>query len=50
MSVSFCGAGSWLFSLRDLRFTNLYGVDLFIESNIDVFGNVDFVKGDEVYV
>lgn len=39
-----CGTGSWLFSLRDLGFTNLYGVDLFIDSNIDA-GSVKIHKG-----
>lgn len=39
-----CGAGSWLFSLRDLGFTHLYGVDLFIDSNIDA-GSVKIQKG-----
>jgi len=28
-----CGAGSWLFTLRELGFTNLHGVDPFIDSD-----------------
>lgn len=30
-----CGAGSWLFSLRELGFAHLYGVDPFIDADIN---------------
>jgi SAM-dependent methyltransferase len=30
-----CGSGSWLFSLRELGFTNLYGADPFIGEDIN---------------
>lgn len=39
-----CGAGSWLLSLRELGFTSLYGVDPFIDANINE-GSVNIQKG-----
>ena len=39
-----CGAGSWLFSLSELGFNNLYGVDPFIDADINE-GSVKIQKG-----
>ena len=39
-----CGAGSWLLSLSELGFTNLYGSDPFIDTDIDE-GSVKIQKG-----
>lgn len=39
-----CGAGSWLFSLSELGFTNLYGIDPFVDTDINE-GSVNIKKG-----
>lgn len=39
-----CGAGSWLFSLSELGLTNLYGIDPFIDADVNE-GSVNIKKG-----
>ncbi|GHV38173.1 putative methyltransferase [Synergistales bacterium] len=41
-----CGAGVFLDELAELGFTDLHGVDLFIEKNLTTRGGVDIQKGE----